>query len=413
MDKTITDTNPFSEQEAKQLMEALVRLQEDEMEREIKREMKNWRTIEGKVTFAECLERLTKNDLCNICTRLEIRGVRALKKQELIQVLCQTFPEVMIKAAEFILDEERVKWLKKIIKKGGCWQAEKVPSELIGYFRGLGLLFTGISEGKMVVLMPPEVIETFQQMEKECGQPRLRRNTQWVYITQGLLYYYGRLSAEEMKNKVEAVTGTVLDEYCYSRVIREAAISYRQIACTKTGYCESRVEEETKLVAEQTLRSDLRYYPFTKAQLLKAGQPGYIEKNPQMEEFLELMREIYQMNQEEVDGLADDCLDFFNNHESPYEIVDYLQEYYELEDKELIELVQYHLLQLYNNTRLWGLKGYTPRELQGQRKEPSLPLAKEPAGEAQVFDFRTGKQVGRNDPCPCQSGKKFKKCCGK
>ncbi|MBL9122991.1 MAG: SEC-C domain-containing protein, partial [Planctomycetaceae bacterium] len=24
-----------------------------------------------------------------------------------------------------------------------------------------------------------------------------------------------------------------------------------------------------------------------------------------------------------------------------------------------------------------------------------------------------GPRVGRNDPCPCGSGKKFKKCCGK
>ena len=24
-----------------------------------------------------------------------------------------------------------------------------------------------------------------------------------------------------------------------------------------------------------------------------------------------------------------------------------------------------------------------------------------------------GKKVGRNDPCPCGSGKKFKKCCGR
>ena len=24
-----------------------------------------------------------------------------------------------------------------------------------------------------------------------------------------------------------------------------------------------------------------------------------------------------------------------------------------------------------------------------------------------------GKKVGRNDPCPCGSGKKYKKCCGK
>jgi uncharacterized protein YecA (UPF0149 family) len=25
---------------------------------------------------------------------------------------------------------------------------------------------------------------------------------------------------------------------------------------------------------------------------------------------------------------------------------------------------------------------------------------------------RTAPKVGRNDPCPCGSGKKFKKCCG-
>jgi preprotein translocase subunit SecA len=23
------------------------------------------------------------------------------------------------------------------------------------------------------------------------------------------------------------------------------------------------------------------------------------------------------------------------------------------------------------------------------------------------------KKIGRNDPCPCGSGKKYKKCCGK
>lgn len=25
---------------------------------------------------------------------------------------------------------------------------------------------------------------------------------------------------------------------------------------------------------------------------------------------------------------------------------------------------------------------------------------------------RLSSKVGRNDPCPCESGKKFKKCCG-
>lgn len=26
---------------------------------------------------------------------------------------------------------------------------------------------------------------------------------------------------------------------------------------------------------------------------------------------------------------------------------------------------------------------------------------------------RVGKKVGRNDPCPCGSGKKYKQCCGR
>jgi len=37
------------------------------------------------------------------------------------------------------------------------------------------------------------------------------------------------------------------------------------------------------------------------------------------------------------------------------------------------------------------------------------------AAEAQVKakPVRTGPKVGRNDPCPCGSGKKYKNCCGK
>lgn len=33
-------------------------------------------------------------------------------------------------------------------------------------------------------------------------------------------------------------------------------------------------------------------------------------------------------------------------------------------------------------------------------------------GESETMEASTGK-TGRNDPCPCGSGKKFKKCCGR
>ena len=54
-----------------------------------------------------------------------------------------------------------------------------------------------------------------------------------------------------------------------------------------------------------------------------------------------------------------------------------------------------------NMFALLGKPGYEER-----RKE----LYKESRNSTTVVK---GKKIGRNDPCPCGSGKKYKKCCGK
>lgn len=36
-----------------------------------------------------------------------------------------------------------------------------------------------------------------------------------------------------------------------------------------------------------------------------------------------------------------------------------------------------------------------------------------PLPDVPVERARADESVGRNDPCPCGSGKKYKKCCGK
>jgi hypothetical protein len=43
-----------------------------------------------------------------------------------------------------------------------------------------------------------------------------------------------------------------------------------------------------------------------------------------------------------------------------------------------------------------------------EEPQPSAPMMEAPAPIR-----RSGAKIGRNDPCPCGSGKKFKKCCGK
>lgn len=55
------------------------------------------------------------------------------------------------------------------------------------------------------------------------------------------------------------------------------------------------------------------------------------------------------------------------------------------------------------------------RQMKKWMKEHEAELKAEQAGgvpkvETVVHD---GPRIGRNDPCPCGSGKKYKKCCGK
>ncbi len=72
------------------------------------------------------------------------------------------------------------------------------------------------------------------------------------------------------------------------------------------------------------------------------------------------------------------------------------------EEKQLQEFFDLLMLAK-NNTRLWQNNGYTPSELHGILRKRNKNIVKFPSNQ------RT--KVGRNDPCPCGSGKKYKKCC--
>jgi hypothetical protein len=69
-----------------------------------------------------------------------------------------------------------------------------------------------------------------------------------------------------------------------------------------------------------------------------------------------------------------------------------------------------------NNARKWSNNGWTPRELYDKmRLEQEADAAREKNLPDNVISFaqRKAAKIGRNDPCPCGSGKKYKHCCGK
>ena len=127
-------------------------------------------------------------------------------------------------------------------------------------------------------------------------------------------------------------------------------------------------------------------------------------------------------------------------------------EHYGIKMKNLNETNEFlgYLMDLANSTRLWANHGHTPDEMRNMLPHSNGPITVVPgnsdaarilqeadeqlremgvrvdlesnATEVPAYRYRSDtqgtvtkevKKVYPNDPCPCGSGKKFKKCCGK
>lgn len=83
------------------------------------------------------------------------------------------------------------------------------------------------------------------------------------------------------------------------------------------------------------------------------------------------------------------------------------------DEQEQVQEVMSLVTDLSNHTRLWENNGFTPNELFQQEQQALTPLSKAGSSHAMTGGTTPSKKVGRNEPCPCGSGKKYKYCCGR
>jgi hypothetical protein len=403
MDKRLTP------KEEEMLMDTLEKMKEMNRRMEAKEEERRWARLELPITLKGSLGKLTKTDLSAMRINWAIQGASSLRKQELSEVLERQIPALL---PDFLslLDEFRYGILKKIAVQGGHAPISLEPAQL-NYFWNRGLLFPGSVNGKKIVAMPQEVLAAFKEWDTSARRETVRQNTEWITLTQGMLYYYGTLSMKELDNLLQPYTGTSLDNLDPYLVLDEAAAFYGEIRFEKTMHIsQSRVFDYSRVKKEHELRPDLSFYPFTKSQLLAAGKPDFVDRNSSYRTFVDFIRENYTIARDEADSLVEECVYAIQIGESPGDILRFLQSQLEIDELELIEAFMDHIALLHNNTKEWFLKGYSPNELSMARNRNNT--VRLPTGRGEVIDFASGKKVGRNDPCPCGSGKKFKKCCG-
>jgi hypothetical protein len=392
----------LSAKDQKALLNALEKAKEMQQSMEAKAEGKRWLEVEVPLALADILAKLTKNELTEIRSNLEIRGVSTLNKQQLAEVLEQQIPASLPDLLHKF-DEKRYQIMKQIAGRGGYIYA-LIESEQLAYFHSRGLIFSGKHKGKNALVIPQEVVESFQNINHSAYRETIRRNTEWIKLTHGLLFYYGTLNLHESVNLIKQLTGMDVEIGDYLSVLEDSIWFYGKIQSDPEAFSNILITDWKQVQQEHEMRSELPFYPFTKSQFLQAGEPEFVDRNPSHQAFVDFICKHYTISREEADFIVEDCADAIRNGRSPGNLLQLLQQSLEINNLELTNAFMNHTITLHNNTRQWALKGYTPNEL-------SVTI-QQSGKKAEVIDFATRQNVGRNDPCPCGSGKKHKKCCG-
>jgi hypothetical protein len=157
----------------------------------------------------------------------------------------------------------------------------------------------------------------------------------------------------------------------------------------------------------EDLHERSKHYPLNvppKERLLPYADWLYFEETPAHRDFIEFIRNKTGNDAEDEAShklLVGELCSVLRQWAPMQECFDILESFeIKLRDLKETKQVSRLILQMSNNTKIWGNSGFTPNELNAHKQ----------AGGA---NKSAGGKVGRNDPCPCGSGKKYKHCCGK
>ena len=348
-----------------------------------------------------------KKELEQLAKLYGVKGAYKLKKAELVEALLEAIP---VKMPEILpmLDEADIE------KFEALFEQDKVVEEnekLDSYYNLMELELVQFIENKKEsrLCVASMVKEAYQAINMDEIMPQIRRNSILREYIISILNLYGVVKlhwAVELFNKYYA-PATTEDELtnlvkkdmrlvCQSKIMDGYIVEETIYALDKDNF---------KEFVGATVDKD--YFVPTKELLENVYDETYYEPSLQIEKLKAHLRKNYLTNEETVEEavIAVTMIARVACDKTGKTIELILEELanvgVEFENLAQINEMIKHIVPVVNVTRKWINKGYTMQEL-----------------SPHTFNEKTGQKIkvldiGRNAPCPCGSGKKYKKCCGR
>lgn len=392
----------------------------------------------------------TKEELKNLAEDLELKGYHSLKKDILVGKIKEELskPSVMERQMLMFSDEE-IAAFESVLKTTGYYPVRKDLELLEGFYN---LAYVGIYNDNFAAV-PNEVKKVY----KKVNTPKFRKKRKTAFwmircltmviflyvlapisvIKEMLVKCLGECIGEEEFREIF----TLIPDYLNPCVIRGEWVIYKEVL-PQGLYNKIKESQE-----------DLEYYIPEQEEILDYTEHGYPSMDACCRKVKEFLGKRMKIENEFVEELMCELYSRLSLGKMPSDVVEIFEEEGIIfPDETTVRDFIILLMDLNNNTRMIQNRGWTPNEM--IKKMPVLPEGKKPtlvpmsslaaeqlkhaSDELQKMGFTVDldsgadevetvfmpdgiegqvvkgmKKIYPNDPCPCGSGKKYKKCCGK
>ena len=336
-----------------------------------------------------------------------VKYYNKLQKPDLVSNIADKLlrPE-LLRSCLYCLDEIEWKFFQQAAVKK-LLQTEKAYIDFYHTTQDLGLIQSFYYDGKLLFVVPDEIKAVYKQLcETDFKEEKRFRDILNNYAI-AAVSLYGVISKEDFVELFNSQNNRKIDILDVSTILESSIYTDSEYCFWDEYIVDASFEDDnfSNVKVLLALRKGKSRYSPSKEELLNYSDPDFYERTSQINALESHLLELIPDRNEVLD-IIDGIHDLTISEARFQTVFDLLDSHgVVFESTEKVNKTIKYIIDVQNNTRLWSNFGYTPNELSKLKNLLLKPLSSNQGSGTY--------KIGRNSPCPCGSGKKYKNCCGK
>nr|WP_307774920.1 SEC-C metal-binding domain-containing protein [uncultured Cetobacterium sp.] len=355
----------------------------------------------------ESLNSLLKDDLFKILAKFNIKLAKNTVKGKLVEKIVEIY-EVENKSFLDIFSKDTIVFLSQLDEENNKVSEKDFYEfeEFLIPLQSFGFISKNIIKEKdnNHYLVSPWFIKTAKTLfENEENKKVIDYNQELEMLTLGMIRFYGVISENQLLELLSKTFTNISLEDLHNFVDKRWILNIfiAKIADESTGtiyFIADSVGEPVEILEEMAKYPELDYKVLSNEEYKSYWNYFFIEKTQDVADLIALLMK-HKLQGAQIGFEITSIIDKIKNNKTTEEIVNDFNERVEFDSLNSSKAFVAIVTNIANTLPLWSLKGFSRSETSNEVKTPSVT--------------RTVNKIGRNEPCTCGSGKKYKKCCGK